>query len=57
MAVSDILTVAEAAKKLHIGLNLMYSYTRRPGFPCFKVGKKIRIREADLEEWIISHYK
>jgi excisionase family DNA binding protein len=52
MTSDDILTVPEAAKRLKVGLNVMYTLTHRTDFPCFKIGKQIRIKVLDLDKWI-----
>ncbi|MGN0745933.1 MAG: helix-turn-helix domain-containing protein [Aristaeellaceae bacterium] len=46
------LTVQQMAKVLNISRNVAYDLTREPGFPCFRLGKKILINRELLQEWL-----
>lgn len=46
------LSVAEAAKTLGISRPSLYSLLDRPGFPAFRVGRRVLISRAGLERWI-----
>lgn len=45
--------MAEMAWELSIGRSLTYALVRDPeGPPVFRVGRGIRVRRVDLEEWL-----
>lgn len=46
------LTVQQMAKSLNISRNVAYDLTREPGFPCFRLGKRILINRELLQEWL-----
>jgi excisionase family DNA binding protein len=46
------LTVRQAAKRLGIGINQLYDLCRTKAVPCYQIGKAIRIRPEDLDEYV-----
>ncbi len=46
------LTVRQAAKRLGIGINRLYDLCRNKSVPYYQIGKAIRIRPQDLDEYI-----
>jgi excisionase family DNA binding protein len=51
----NLLTVEEAATYLHVPKSWIYKRTRirgRSALPCFKVGKYVRFRAADLTDFL-----
>jgi excisionase family DNA binding protein len=62
--IEDILTIAELAKILKVEPAKVYEMTRkrfgrRKGFvlPKFRVGRELRFRRQDVEEWIENSLK
>lgn len=52
-ATSSLLTVEQAAQKLHIGQHAMYALCRRPDFPAMRLNRHtIRIPDGALDRWI-----
>lgn len=49
--VSESLTVAEAAKRLHVARNTVYDLCARGEINHHRVGRTIRLRPADIEEY------
>ncbi len=47
----DFFGVKELAAVLQIGEAGAYELTRRQGFPCMRLGRKIRISKAGFREW------
>ena len=47
-----ILTVPEAAKHVKLSKSKVYWLVATGRIPHIKIGKNVRIREKDLEEWI-----
>lgn len=47
-----ILTVSEAAASLNLSKSKVYLMAQRNPFPHLKMGKSVRIRQCDLQEWI-----
>ncbi len=45
------LTVPESAAFLGIGKTFAYQLIHEPGFPAFKIGGKILVDRARLEQW------
>lgn len=45
-------TVREAAEALGIGVCAMYNLIHREDFPCFRIGRSVRISRAKLAEWV-----
>jgi excisionase family DNA binding protein len=50
----ELMTIKEAAKKLGVSENWVYSHlrVRKPLVPHVRLGGNIRFREADLDTWI-----
>ena len=46
------LTVNELACELGVSRNIAYSLVKRPGFPCFHLGKRILVNRAMLQTWM-----
>ncbi len=46
------LTVPQMAKELNISRNTAYELVKRPGFPCFHVGKRILVNRDMLQVWL-----
>jgi excisionase family DNA binding protein len=49
--VPESLTIAEAAKRLHIAPNTMYDLCARGEIIHHRVGRAIRLRPADIDEY------
>lgn len=49
---SEILTVVETATYLKICRVNAYKLFNSEGFPCFKIGKSLRIHKNDLLQWL-----
>jgi len=45
-------TVKTAAKFIGIGMTKAYELFNTPGFPSFRVGKKLLVNHNDLIDWI-----
>jgi len=50
-AIPESLTVAEAAKRLHVSPNTVYDLCTRGEIKHHRVGRAIRLRPADIEEY------
>ncbi len=50
-----LLTIPEAADLLSVPAGYVYGLARRGDFPTIKIGKYVRIRLADLREWVLQH--
>jgi excisionase family DNA binding protein len=48
----EILTVEETAKYLKICRVNAYNLFHSEGFPCFKIGRSLRICRTDLLQWM-----
>ena len=46
------LTVPQMAKELNISRNTAYELTKKPGFPCFRVGKRVLVNREMLQVWL-----
>ena len=46
------LTVKEAAEISGIGINFLRQLTYRPGFPAFKIGRRIMIAYDPFKVWV-----
>lgn len=46
-----ILTVQQAAEQMNVSRPTLLNWTHLPGFPCFRVGRKILIPRQSLVEW------
>lgn len=51
-ATEEILTVKETAVYLKICRVNAYDLFHSQGFPCFKIGKSLRISKTDLLQWV-----
>lgn len=49
---SDILTVSDTQKYLKLGRVSTYALFKSKGFPCFRIGRSLRICKADLLKWL-----
>jgi len=47
-----ILTVPEVAQYLKISKSKMYDIVKREKIPFIKIGRNVRIKESDLDEWL-----
>lgn len=47
-----LLKVGEVAKILDIGKSKAYEIVTSIGFPVVKIGRLIRVRRSDLDQWI-----
>ncbi|WP_432096306.1 helix-turn-helix domain-containing protein [Streptomyces sp. bgisy100] len=50
-----LLTPTQTADYLAISLSTLYSQWRNWGIPACRVGRHLRFRERDLENWIDRH--
>ena len=48
------LTVKETSILLGVSLPVAYQLTRRADFPTIRIGRKVLISRAGLEQWIIK---
>lgn len=46
-----ILTVQQAAEQMNVSRPTLLNWTHLPGFPCFRVGRKILIPRQALIAW------
>jgi len=53
----DILTIPEVAAYLKMSKAKIYNMVRRGEIPHIKVGKNVRVRQADLQDWLHQHSK
>ena len=49
---AEILTVPEVAEYLKISRSKMYLMVQRGLIPYVKIGRNVRIRVSDLQEWM-----
>lgn len=49
-----MLTAAEAAEKLHVSPQLIYSACRRGEITHYRFGRTVRIEEADLDSYVAA---
>lgn len=52
--IEELLTVEEVAPLLKVRPEWLYGACKRGRFPHVKVGRYVRFRKADVEEWIRS---
>jgi excisionase family DNA binding protein len=50
--VDSLLTVDQVAELLAKKKNWIYSDARRLGLPMIKIGRHLRVRRADLDQWL-----
>ena len=53
----NTLSIPELAKYLNIGRNNAYNLTRKNGFPCVSIGKRLIVPVKALEEWLAEEAK
>ncbi len=53
----NLLTVNDVSEKLHIGKTNTYKLFNKKDFPKITIGKKLLIREDDLEKYIDKYVK
>lgn len=46
-----VLTVQQAAEQMNVSRPTLLNWTHLPGFPCFRVGRKILIPRQALIAW------
>ena len=46
------MTVDEMAEELHISRPNAYELVKQPGFPAFRVGKRLIVNRAALQRWM-----
>ena len=51
------LNISELAEYLNIGRNNAYNLTRKEGFPCVSIGKRLIVPIKALEEWLAEEAK
>ena len=51
----QILTIPEVAKYLKLSRSKVYSLVAKRTIPSLRMGRNVRIREADLKKWIESN--
>ena len=52
---NELLTRAEAARKLKVSLPTFDRLLARAGFPSIRVGRTIRIHEEMLDRWVVEN--
>ncbi len=53
----EFMTAAEVAKVLHIATSSAYLLMQRNEIPTVKIGRSVRVRRVDLEQYINDHYQ
>lgn len=51
-SVEKLLTPEELADKLNVKLTHLYGLVRKDEIPYCKVGKLLRFKESEIEEWL-----
>lgn len=51
------LSVEQAAAQLGVSIPVLRDLTHTPGFPCFRIGRRVLIPRADLIEWVSRQAK
>jgi excisionase family DNA binding protein len=51
---SDILTIPEVARYLKLSKSKVYAMVQRREIPHIQIGKNVRVRIADLENWLAA---
>lgn len=51
------LSVEQAAAQLGVSIPVLRDLTHKPGFPCFRIGRRVLIPRADLIEWVSRQAK
>ena len=57
MNAHEIMTVEEVAAYLKVHPTTVYKLVKRKELPCFRVGSELRLRKADVDEWIREREK
>lgn len=52
----DLLTPAEVAKRLGVGIKFVQRRTKTGEIPSYKIGRAVRISAADLDAWMADRY-
>ena len=52
---TEVMTVQELAKEMHISLPKAYQLVNEPGFPVVHVGTRKLIPRSAFKEWLIIH--
>lgn len=50
----DVLTLAEAAKRLKVSDRTLWQLSKDKNIPCFRVGRQYRYLASELDAWAIS---
>lgn len=53
---ADLLTVAQVAERLGVGVKFVQRRTKNGEIPSYKLGRAVRVSEADLDEYMRSRY-
>ena len=48
----DVISVEEASAVVRVSKDKIYELTKRGGFPCVRIGKRIRISRDLFRKWI-----
>lgn len=51
----DLLTPTELAEYLTVKVSTIYSWTHQKLIPHVKVGRLLRFRKLDIQEWVATH--
>ncbi len=49
---NEVLTAAETAQYLKLGLPTLYRYMQKKEIPCFKMGNRWRFKKSVLDKWM-----
>lgn len=47
-----LLTIAQVASALSLGKSTVYELAQRGEFPVVHVGRAVRVRASDLDQWV-----
>jgi len=53
--VNKLMNAREVANKLNVSLPYTYQLMRRGDIPTVRMGKSVRVRPEDLEEYVAQH--
>lgn len=53
--VEKLLTAVETAEMLHVTRQAIYVWVRQHRIPHIRIGKSVRFRQTDLDEWVRSN--
>ena len=48
----ELLTVKEASRILSLSISTLYAFVHQKRIPYVKLGKSLRFRRNDLEQWV-----